>query len=230
MIKYNWNLRLKNFAMGTQDRGGGREGKGHDRRTKRSITNDINPFEKKEVAPALTSSPLPPRLAPRKLDSSVLDAGALLISRQLARDQQRMLQRAQEGGIDAIVCFSTDFDRVGEISTLVKQYPGFLYAAYGIHPDSIRSNVKTGDKRLGDLRAMALTPECVALFAGLDFSRENSTHYAQEALLKDQLALAADIRLPVLMQQVSAGERLAEIVTEFRASWAAGAAAREKKA
>jgi Tat protein secretion system quality control protein TatD with DNase activity len=42
----------------------------------------------------------------------------------------------------------------------------------------------------------------VALFCGLDYSREVGTHFAQEKLLKDQFQLAQELQLPVVLYQV----------------------------
>lgn len=73
---------------------------------------------------------------------------------------------------------------------------------------------------MGDLKTLAVSPWCVGLFCGLDFSREVSTHFGQEKLvrlgsfsisslllifffkLKDQLIIAEELDLPVILTQV----------------------------
>ena len=173
------------------DRGGGREAKGHDRRTKRSHTQKENPFavKKTPVVPELTISPEAPRLSGT---GTIIDAGCNLASRQLARDQARIFARANDAGVEGIISFCTDFDRVSELTETVRAYPHQLYAAIGLHPDNVKrgSNDKMIAARLSELRALALTPECVALYCGLDLSRDISSHYQQEKLLEGQLSVA----------------------------------------
>ena len=141
----------------------GREGKVHDRRKLREIKAKANPFEKSSGDAAGPSRSL---AAPRLLASGgLLDCGANLISRALSRDQGRMLARAWEGGVDGVVAFTTDWERSGEVSELVRAYPGRLYAALGLHPDNVKKGLTDAamDAKLRDLRAAALAPECVAL-------------------------------------------------------------------
>lgn len=115
--------------MPNVDRGGGREGKNHERRVKRGLLAKANPFEKKDevVIPQLSKSPAAPQLHPRKKADSIIDGCCNLLSRQLARDQARMLSRAFDGGVDAVITFCTDFDKAEELKTLVKSLPQQLY-------------------------------------------------------------------------------------------------------
>jgi len=201
------------------DRGGGREGKNHERRVKRGLNAKANPFEKKDeiTIPQLAKSPIPHKLSIRKRPDSIIDGGCNLISRALARDQSRMLSRAFDGGVDAIITFCTDFERIEEVQTLVKSLPGQLYGAYGMHPDNVkRSNEKDLQKKLTELKAAALTPECIAIFCGLDFTRDIASHFPQERLLDSQLELALDIKLPVILTVAGAADRAAEKIAEWR--------------
>ncbi len=206
------------------DRGGGREGKNHARRVSRGLKAKDNPFDKtkKSDAPVLQFSPPPLALPPRRQPNSVIDCGINLLSRQLARDQSRMMARALEAGVDAMVAYATDWDRISELVDMAKEYPSVVYCALGVHPDNVkRANEKAFATRLAELRQHAVTPECVAIFAGLDFSRDVGSHFPQEKLLEAQLALAAEIHLPVLVHQIEAGERLVEKLAEFSATWQA---------
>ena len=208
------------------DRGGGRENKGLAfSRVKRS--NKVNPFAKKAVAaPVILASPAAQPLPSRRSGLAIIDGGCNLASRQLTRDQARMLQRALEANVDAVICYTTDWERTSELASLVKGSPGFLYGAYGVHPDNVKRNHdKTFASRIEELRAFALAPECVAIFTGLDLGRDIASHYPQEAALTAQMRLAAELRLPTMVQETSAAERVAELAAEFAAEWAAEGAA-----
>jgi Tat protein secretion system quality control protein TatD with DNase activity len=201
------------------DRGsGGREGKQHDRRTLRKITNTFNKSSVSQVvAPQLNESPACIPLGPRRSDKSLIDCGCNLLSRQLLRDQSRILQRASSDNVDAIITFCTDFDRIQELRSIVTSNSGLVYGCYGIHSDNIKRNIN--DKFLATsidtLKQLALTPDCCALFASLDFSRDIASHYSMEKLLDAQVQLAHSIKLPIVIQEVEAMERIIEKIQEF---------------
>ena len=134
-----------------------------------------------------------------------------------------MLARAQGARVDAVIAFVTDADRLDELAALVRSWPGFLYLAAGVHCDNVkRAHDKLFASKAAQLRALAATPECVAIFAGLDGARDVAATFAQEKLLKEQLTLAADMHLPVLLDvRGGAAERTAEIWAEHAAARAA---------
>jgi Tat protein secretion system quality control protein TatD with DNase activity len=215
--------------MAYVDRGGGREAKGHDRRSKRGILAKANPFaqENRPAIPDLPFSPTAPGLRAGWTPTSLIDAGVNLMSRQLARDQARVFQRAADDGVAAVLAYTTDFDKVAELVAVVKEYPGLLYAVLGLHPDNVKrgSNDKLLAGRLQELKALALTPECIAIYCGLDLSRDIGSHFSQEKLLDGQMTIAAEARLPCILVDIAATERLSDKIVEFRADFAAGGGA-----
>lgn len=56
--------------------------------------------------------------------------------------------------------------------------------------------------RLAELKTMLLSENAVAIFCGLDYTREVSTHFPQEKLLKDQVQLAAELEIPIVLYHV----------------------------
>jgi len=208
----------------------GREGKTHDRRKLRGLNAKANPFEKRkdEVAALRVSQP-PVALVAARTPLSILDCGASLLSRQLQRDQSRMFQRAYDAAVDGVIAFTSDFDRIGELVTLVRANPGRLYGAWGLGPDNIKKtfNEKWATDKMGELRTLALSPECVALWSGLDaVTRDVSSHFAQERILELHLKLGSELRLPLLLTEAGAAERMAEKLSEWREEWRAGVVAR----
>jgi Tat protein secretion system quality control protein TatD with DNase activity len=207
------------------DRGGGRESKSHDRRTKRGNLAKANPFtgQKAIVMPNFLHSPAAPGLSAPRDVRSLIDCGSNLISRQLAREHNRMLTRAQAEHVDACITFCSDFDRIDELVAMVRAHGSFLYSCIGIHPDNVkRSHDKTFATKVQQLKAFALTPECVAIYAGFDGTRDIAALYPQQKLLQDQLQLAAEIHLPVVLQVIGAPDRVCEILAEHTEAAAAG--------
>jgi TatD DNase family protein len=96
---------------------------------------------------------------------------------------------------------------------LAQQYP-FVYAAVGIHPEEC-ANYQDSD--LDELRALAAQPKVVAIGEiGLDYYwPENPPKPLQQQVFRDQMALAQELDLPVIVHDREAhGDSLA-IVKEF---------------
>eukprot|EP01119_Soliformovum_irregulare_P013104 TRINITY_DN3457_c3_g1_i1.p1 TRINITY_DN3457_c3_g1~~TRINITY_DN3457_c3_g1_i1.p1 ORF type:complete len:571 (+),score=222.31 TRINITY_DN3457_c3_g1_i1:174-1715(+) len=146
-----------------------------------------------------------------------MDVACGLANRRFEYDLGKVIARAKQTGVDGIVIYSNDFDKQKALEQLAKDYSGFIYFSIGIHPDNIkRGNDKIIAQKLEAFKEMALTmPECVAIVAGLDLSREVGTHYAQEKLFNDQLAMASSLEIPVVIHQVAAVEQVVEKLTNL---------------
>eukprot|EP01114_Cavostelium_apophysatum_P013428 TRINITY_DN3253_c0_g1_i2.p1 TRINITY_DN3253_c0_g1~~TRINITY_DN3253_c0_g1_i2.p1 ORF type:complete len:518 (+),score=180.58 TRINITY_DN3253_c0_g1_i2:654-2207(+) len=109
---------------------------------------------------------------------------------------------------------SNDFEKQKELLDLAKHHDGVLYCLLGIHPDNVkRSNDKTMVQKVEQLRSWAFQPQVLALACGIDHSREISTHYGQEKNLKDHIALAEELEIPlVITTHVAAFEQVVEHV------------------
>lgn len=190
------------------DRGGGREGKCSSlRQNKKSTAELVKRLVKgqgdhddgNEVTAA------PPPIMPIDDEASSepmrhVDCGAQLLNRQFDSNQLVTLRRARQSGVEAICVYSTDFEKMESLERLAKENRGFIYCLVGIHTDMIkRSNDKMPPLRLEALRATSLRPEVIAIFCGLDFSRDIGLRYAQLRSLEQQLEIAREVRLPVLL-------------------------------
>jgi TatD DNase family protein len=89
-----------------------------------------------------------------------------------------------------------------------------LYATAGVHPhDASHWGPTTSDT----LQALAATHEVVALGeTGLDFFRDFSPRPQQIQAFEAQLALAADLEMPVFLHERGAFKQFIEIIREYR--------------
>lgn len=111
-------------------------------------------------------------------------------------DRDQVIQRAQEAGVRAILNPGVDLDSSRAAVALTDRYAG-VYAAVGVHPNSATSWDAT---TLGELRELAQHPRVVAIGEiGLDDYRERAPRDLQERILREQLELAADLALPVVL-------------------------------
>jgi TatD DNase family protein len=126
----------------------------------------------------------------------LIDSHAHLDFRQFNRDREAVIRRAREVGLVAIVNIGTSLASSRASVALAQRYD-FIYAAVGIHPH----DAKTVDRAALDaLRELARHPKVVAIGeTGLDYYRDLSPRPVQRRAFQDQLDLAAELGLPVVV-------------------------------
>jgi TatD DNase family protein len=126
----------------------------------------------------------------------LIDSHAHLDFRQFDDDRESVIQRAREVGLVAIVNIGTDLASSRATVALAEQHD-FIYATVGIHPHSAKTVTPAV---LDELRALAGHRKVVAVGEiGLDYYRDLSPRPVQRQAFADQLALATDLGLPVVI-------------------------------
>ncbi len=126
----------------------------------------------------------------------LIDSHAHLDFHQFDADRQVVIARARKAGLVAIVNIGTSLSSSRAAVALAEQY-NFIYAAVGVHPHD--AGTVTPDV-LAKLRVLARHPKVVAIGEiGLDYYRDRSPRPAQRRAFADQLALAEELALPVVI-------------------------------
>lgn len=128
-------------------------------------------------------------------------------------DREALLNAMPEKGVGLIVNPGCDLASSRTAVDMAQKYD-FLYAAVGIHPENCGDFAPA---MMDGLRALAKAPKVVAIGEiGLDYYwAENPPRELQQQVLCSQLALARELRLPVIFHDRDAhGDSLA-IVKEF---------------
>ena len=127
-------------------------------------------------------------------------------------DRDALLLSLPAEGIDLVVNPGCDLASSRKAAALALKYP-HVYAAVGCHPH------ETGDMQGGDLdafAALAAEKKVVAVGEiGLDYFYDRSPREVQRARLREQMALADDLRLPVIIHDREAHADCLEIVKQF---------------
>ena len=111
-------------------------------------------------------------------------------------DFNEILERAWESGIDRILVPGIDIRSSLDAITLAETYEN-IFAAVGIHPNSAS---EWGSHQIKCLEELCTHPKVVAIGEiGLDYYHDRTPVSVQKAALKDQLDLAADTSLPVIL-------------------------------
>ncbi len=140
---------------------------------------------------------------------NLVDSHAHLDFPNFNGDRDAVLKRAEDAGIKLIVNVGFDLNSSRKSIALAETYP-FVYAACGIHPHDAS---KAPSSYLDDLARMAEHPKVVALGEmGLDFYRDRSPRPVQRELFRQQLRLAREINLPVILHDRDAHQDVMNIV------------------
>lgn len=128
------------------------------------------------------------------------------------KDRDAVLQRAHDVGVKQIIIPAIDLPSCAEALQLAEAQPG-IFAAVGIHPNSSRSFDASSIDRL---RELAARDTVVAIGEiGLDYHWDRSPKAMQVRALEQQLALAAELALPVIIHNREASEDVIETLTDW---------------
>ena len=128
-------------------------------------------------------------------------------------DRDAVLTALPEQGVGLILNPGCDVESSRKAVRYAAAYP-HVYAAVGIHPENC-GGCTAGD--LDAIRALAQQPETVAIGEiGLDYYwAENPPRDFQQQVLRQQLALARELALPVIIHDREAHADTLAIVREF---------------
>ncbi|MEI7848992.1 MAG: TatD family hydrolase [Chloroflexota bacterium] len=115
-------------------------------------------------------------------------------------DRNCVLNRARAAGVTRILIPGIDLSSSKRVVELAQLHPE-LFAAIGVHPsDSLSWDDGTADQLRVLFLSSADREKIVAIGEiGLDYYWNNAPHEWQQAVLKKQLCLAAELQLPVIL-------------------------------
>lgn len=145
---------------------------------------------------------------------SLIDIGANLSHESFRDDFDSIIERAKLAKIEKLILTGTDIASNQRAIELCKLYPDYLYSTVGLHPHEAKTY---SDAIISELREQA-NSACVKALGetGLDFNRNYSPTESQEKSFSGQLALAAELKLPLFLHQRDAHERFLPILKDYR--------------
>ena len=128
-------------------------------------------------------------------------------------DRDALLAAMPEKGIGLIVNPGITLETSRFAISLAEKYP-YIYAAVGIHPENCHDFIP---EQIDELRELAKHPKVVAIGEiGLDYYwPENPSRELQQQVFRAQLALAQELKLPVIVHDREAHADTLAIVKEF---------------
>lgn len=139
----------------------------------------------------------------------LFDTHAHLNDLQYEEDLLEVMNRAREEGVENIVVVGFDRPTIIKAMELTETYD-FIYAAVGWHPvDAIDMT----DDDLKWIKELASHPKVVALGEmGLDYHWDKSPKDVQKEVFKKQIALAKEVKLPIIIHNRDATQDVLDIL------------------
>lgn len=150
--------------------------------------------------------------------SDIVDTHCHLAMDVFREDLDQVIENARQVGVSKILVPGTDIESSHQAIQLTERYTE-VYAAVGVHPHSASTwNANSADQ----LRELAKKPKVVAIGEiGLDFYRNISPQPEQLECFKEQLALATEMDLPVVVHNRAAIEVVLEMLSHWQQSLSA---------
>lgn len=143
----------------------------------------------------------------------IFDTHAHLDDERFDNDREELIQSLPLLGISRVVNVGADMKTSQNSVILANKYE-HIYAAVGVHPHDSK-NMTDGD--LNILSSYAQNNKKVVAIGeiGLDYHYDNSPNDVQKKRFCDQMSLAIDLRLPVILHLRDAYEDSLEIMKYF---------------
>ncbi len=132
-----------------------------------------------------------------------------------------ILQRAQAVGVGLIIAAATTLPSARRVLELCRHHP-VLYAGVGLHPMDLPGPVDGAT--LAELRKLARDPKVVVWSeTGLDYLPTSPPKEVQERAFRDQIRLAVELDLPLVVHSREADQDLLRVLREEGANRVGGA-------
>ncbi|MFQ5771486.1 MAG: TatD family hydrolase [bacterium] len=139
----------------------------------------------------------------------LIDTHAHLYFAQFDEDRDEVIQRAFAANVKKIITIGIDLETCRKAIALAEKYDG-LYAAVAIHPNDA---TKFNDRVVAEVKELSRHPKVVAIGEiGLDFYRNRSTAEMQKQAFYQQLKLAKEVDLPIIIHNRQAGREILDVL------------------
>lgn len=141
----------------------------------------------------------------------LIDSHCHLQYKGVVEDQQGVLSRAREAGVQGFLNISTKQSEWGDVIATAEREPD-VWASVGIHPHEADAHADLGADALRDA---STHPKVVAIGeTGLDYYYDKSDREVQKALFRMHIGIARETGLPIIIHTRDAEADTAAILAE----------------
>lgn len=141
----------------------------------------------------------------------LIDSHAHLDDRRFDRDRDKIIKSLEESGVELVINPGADVSSSIKAVSLAEKYPN-IYAAVGVHPHDAKT---MDDNTIDLLRSFTDREKVIAIGEiGLDYHYDNSPRDVQRKRFIEQLDLAKEVGLPVIIHSRDAAKDTFDILKE----------------
>ena len=141
----------------------------------------------------------------------LIDSHVHLDDERFDGDRDILIKSLKSNGIELVINIGADMKSSIDSIELAKRYDN-IYAAIGVHPHSASEMT---ENTLDELRDMAKEDKVIAIGEiGLDYYYDNSPRDIQRKWFREQLELAKELDLPVIIHSRDATKETYDIIKE----------------
>lgn len=140
-----------------------------------------------------------------------IDSHCHLDHEKFNQDRQDVIQRARQAGVETLISIGTDLETSQQAINIARSNDG-IYATVGLHPHEV--DAAPADY-LQQLKALAQDARVVAIGEiGLDYHYDFGDRGKQRARFAEQIALARELELPIVVHVREAEDDCLKIIDE----------------
>lgn len=141
----------------------------------------------------------------------LIDSHVHLDDKRFDKDRHELIQSLKDNGVELVINIGADLRSSINSVRLAEKYEN-IYATVGVHPHSAK-DVDT--ETIKKLKELTKEKKVVAIGEiGLDFYYDNSPRELQRKWFKEQLKLAKEVDLPVVIHSRDAAQETFDILKE----------------
>ncbi len=149
-----------------------------------------------------------------------IDTHSHLYLPEFDNDRDEVINRAIREGIEKICLPNIDTRSVKPMMDLVNKYPDFCFPMIGLHPTSVRKNYRDVLKKVQEY---LLKGNFIAIGEiGIDLYWDNIYIKEQKKAFREQIGLAIDNHLPVVIHIRESFDEVFQILDDFKPDYPKG--------
>lgn len=144
----------------------------------------------------------------------MIDTHSHIYSEEFDADRAATIQRAKEVGVTKIILPNVDSESLPRMLELETEYPGYCFAAIGLHPTSVKNDYHT---ELNLVESELKRREFIAIGEiGIDLYWDKSFLQEQILVFRQQLDWAIEYKLPVIIHVRDSMQETFEVLDFYR--------------
>lgn len=144
----------------------------------------------------------------------MIDTHSHIYSEEFDSDRNEVILRAQKAGVTKIILPNVDSESLPRMLQLESEYPGYCFAAIGLHPTSVKENYA---EELAIVKKELERREYIAIGEiGIDLYWDKSFLKKQIQVFVQQIEWALEYNLPVIIHVRDSFSETMEVLEQFR--------------